>query len=219
MENQQNNQQIIPEATVSGSYGHAWETLKRCFPEMLLIFLIQFLVSLPMGLSGIFFDSALYGVVFPGFFNIVYGVVVLSPVSYGANWVYLKAVRGEQFKASDMFFAFQQIGNVLLSVLLVGLIVGIGIVLLIVPGIIFACKLAFVPYLVMDEKMEAVGAVRKSWQMTAGFTGNIFLMAVAAFFVGLLGFICLIVGIIPAGMWISLAFATIYMAVAGRAKP
>jgi hypothetical protein len=28
------------------------------------------------------------------------------------------------------------------------------LILLIVPGIIFACKLAFVPYLVVDRKLE-----------------------------------------------------------------
>jgi uncharacterized membrane protein len=101
----------------------------------------------------------------------------------------------------------------------VGLIVGLGIVMLIVPGIIFACKLAFVPYLVMDEKMEATDAIRKSWNMTTGYTGTIFLMGCTAIFVGLLGLICLIVGIIPAAMWISLAFASMYVAVAGKVKP
>jgi len=108
--------------------------------------------------------------------------------------------------------------NILLANILVGLIVGAGILMLIVPGIIFACKLAFVPYLVMDEKMEAVDAVRKSWNMTRGHTGTIFLMGVVAFFVGLGGLICFIVGIIPAVIWISLAFATIYMSVSVRPK-
>jgi uncharacterized membrane protein len=101
----------------------------------------------------------------------------------------------------------------------VGVIVGLGIVLLIVPGIIFACKLAFVPYLVMDEKMEATEAIRKSWNMTTGYTGTIFMMGFTAIFVGLLGLICLIVGVIPAAMWIGLAFASMYVAVAGATKP
>ncbi|MEI7664102.1 MAG: hypothetical protein WCK34_17985, partial [Bacteroidota bacterium] len=119
----------------------------------------------------------------------------------------------------DIFFAYQSFGNILLANVLVFLIVGAGIVLLIIPGLIFACKLSFVPYLVMDEKMEAVDAVRKSWNMTKGFTGTIFLMGIVSFFVALGGFICFFIGIFPAAIWISLAFAAIYMVVDGKAKP
>jgi hypothetical protein len=70
----------------------------------------------------------------------------------------------------------------------------------------------------MDEKMEAVDAVRKSWNMTRGHTGTIFLMGVVSFFVGLGGLIFFIVGIFPAVIWVSLAFATIYLVVSVKDK-
>jgi uncharacterized membrane protein len=127
-------------------------------------------------------------------------------------------VRGEPFRVQDMFFAYQSFGNILLANVLVILIVGAGFIMLIVPGIIFACKLSFVPYLVMDEKMEAVDAVRKSWNMTKGYTGTIFLMGIVSFFVALGGLICFGIGIFPASIWISLAFAAIYMVVDGKEK-
>ncbi len=93
-----------------------------------------------------------------------------------------------------------------------------GIIMLIVPGIIFACKLAFVPFLVMDEKMEAAEAVRKSWNMTNGYTGTIFLMGLTAFFVVIGGLICFVVGIFPAVIWVSLAFAGIYWVASAKVK-
>jgi uncharacterized membrane protein len=212
------NQSQLPQSTVSDVYGHGWETLKKYFPELLLVFFIQVLLSIPMGFTSMFFNIEYIGTFTTGLFNFIYGILVLMPVSYGTSWVFLKAVRGEDFRVQDIFFAYQSFGNVLLANILVFLIVGAGIMMLIIPGIIFACKLAFVPYLVMDEKMEAVDAVRKSWNMTRGHTGTIFLMGVVAFFVGLGGLICFIVGIIPAAIWISLAFATIYMSVSGRSK-
>ena len=43
-------------------------------------------------------------------------------------------------------------------------------ILFIVPGIIFGCKLAFVSYLVVEQKKEAIEAVKKSWRMTKGHT-------------------------------------------------
>jgi uncharacterized membrane protein len=214
----QGNQSQLPEASVSGVFGHSWEILKKYFPELLLVLFVQMLLSLPMGFGSMFFSTQYMGTFTNGMFQLIYGILVLMPVNYGCSWVYLKAVRGEPFHVQDIFFAYQSFGNILLANLLVGLIVGLGIVMLIVPGIIFACKLSFVPYLVMDEKMEAVDAVRKSWNMTRGHAGTIFLMGVASCFIGLCGLICFIVGIFPAVIWISLAFAAIYMVVAGREK-
>ncbi len=219
MQNTENpNQSRLPQPVVSDVYGHGWEILKKYFPELLLVFFVQMLLSIPMGFTSMFFNIEYIGTFTTGLFNFIYGVLVLMPVGYGTSWVFLKAVRGEDFRVQDIFFAYQSFWNILLANILVGLIVGAGILMLIVPGIIFACKLAFVPYLVMDEKMEAVDAVRKSWNMTRGHTGTIFLMGVVAFFVGLGGLICFIIGIIPAVIWISLAFATIYMSVSGMAK-
>lgn len=200
----------LPENSVSGFYSHAWHTLKNNFPELLLVFLLQIVVSLPTGLGSFIFDPYLTGLLFSGLFNLVYSLVVILPVSFGICWVYLKAVRGEPFRPTDIFFSFQQITNVIIAGVLMGFIIGAGIIMLIIPGIIFACKLAFVPYLVMDEKLEATEAIRKSWNMTKGYSGNIFLTGFLAFFIFLLGVLCLLVGVIPASILVSLAFATIY---------
>lgn len=203
---------------VSDVYGHGWDTLKKYFPEMLLLFFLQMLLAMPMSLIEVFVDPESFGYAFFTLFNIAYALIIMTPVNYGAAWLCLKATRGEPFRVTDVFFAFQQFGNVVLSAILMGAIIGIGLVLLVIPGIIFACKLAFVPYLVMDEKLEAVEAVRRSWSMTRGFTGNIFLMGVAAFFIIILGLICLLVGVIPAAIWISLSFASIFLAVSTHLK-
>jgi uncharacterized membrane protein len=208
----------LPEPSVSGVFGHSWEILKRNIPELILLLFVQILLSVPMGFTSMFFNMQYVGTFTTGLFNVIYGVLVLMPVSYGSSWVYLKAVRGESFRVQDIFFAYQSFGNILLANILVFLIVGAGFMMLIVPGIIFACKLSFVPYLVMDEKMEAVDAVRKSWNMTRGYTGTIFLMGIVSFFVALGGLICFIIGVFPATIWISLAFAAIYMVVSGKAK-
>jgi uncharacterized membrane protein len=115
-----------------------------------------------------------------------------------------------------MFMAFQNIWNVVIANILVSVIIGIGIALLIVPGIIFACRLAFVSYLVMDQKMEAMEAIKKSWAMTKGYSWTIFGMAFMSFFIAIAGLICLGVGILPAIIWIASAFASLYWSVATK---
>ena len=202
-----------PEASVSGAFGHSWETLKKHIPELLLVMFLYMLLSLPVGLGRFIFPGPHFSDLTTGFFNLVWGLAVMMPVSYGCKWLWLKAVRGEPFQVTDMFFAYQQFGNILLANILVTLIIGAGIIMLIVPGIIFACKLAFVPYLVMDRKMDAVEAIKKSWNMTKGYAGTIFWMGIVSFFVAIGGLICFVVGLLPASIWISLAFAAIYFAV------
>lgn len=222
METMHNNelidQRTLPEATVSGVFGHSWDTLKKNLPELLLVVFVQILLSIPMGFASIFFDMQIFGTFTMNLFNFLYGFLVMMPVGYGASWVYLKAVRGEPFQVQDIFFAYQSFGNILLANILVGLIFVAGIIMLVVPGIIFACRLAFVPYLVVDEKMEAAEAVKTSWNMTRGHAGTIFLMGVVSFFVALGGLIFFIIGIFPAAIWISLSFAAIYMVVSAGAK-
>ena len=117
-----------------------------------------------------------------------------------------------------MFEVFQSYLNALLANILTGIIIFIGFVFLIVPGIVFACKLAFVPYLIVDEKMDAIAAVKKSWEMTKGHAGAVFLIGLIAMPISIAGLVCLGVGIIPAAIWIELAFAALFFAVSPKKK-
>ncbi len=97
-------------------------------------------------------------------FAIAYGVFVAGPISYRVNWVFLKAIRGERIGIKDIFMVFQKnYWNAVVANIVVGVIVGLGIVMLIVPGIIFACRLAFVPYLVIDRDMGGKYFSWDSW--------------------------------------------------------
>ncbi|MDF1571524.1 MAG: hypothetical protein P1P82_07910 [Bacteroidales bacterium] len=103
--------------------------------------------------------------------------------------------------------------NAVAANVVVGLIIGIGIIMLIVPGIIFAVRLAFVPCLVIDREMELTEALNKSWAMTKGYGVQIFLMGILAFFIAIGGLIVLFFGVIISMIWIRTAFATMYQTV------
>ena len=143
-------------------------------------------------------------------FALGFWLLILGPVEWGANYAMLRAVRGQKPELADIFVFQKNYLNIVLAHLLVTVIIGVGIFLLIVPGIILACKLAFVSYLVTDRKMEAIEAIRESWRMTTGHAGTIFVMGLAAAGIFVAGVLLLIIGVIPALMWIDLAFASIY---------
>ena len=147
-------------------------------------------------------------------FAAAFGLLVAPVVTYGGEWLYLRFMRDERPDFADLFVGFKKgYLNIVLANLLVFAICGIGFVLLVVPGIIFGCRLSFVPYLVMDKGLDPVAAIEKSWSMTRGHGWRIFgmyLLSILLFMVGL----CLLgVGALFALMWIASAFASLYHAI------
>jgi len=209
------------EPTVGDSYSHGWKTIWKYFLELFLIGLLLFIISLPVNLLSLLVrdGSNWFGLVVFIFFSFAYGVLILGPVQYGMYNCYLKAARGENLQVGDLFAFKDNYVNVMLAALLTNIIIAIGIFLLIIPGIVFACKLAFVPYLVIDKKMDAIKALQTSWQMTEGYAMNIFVMGLLAIFIAIGGLIAFFVGVIIAAMWIYASFASIYYSVDSRQEP
>jgi hypothetical protein len=204
-----------PKATAFGSFGYGWQQLWKYFLHLFLVSVIvgaaNFLVqSLFIGPHA--FETA--GFVMLNALIAAYAMLVLPVVKYGGDWMFLRYMRDERPNIADMFGGFKKgYLNIVLANLLVVAIVGIGIALFIVPGIIFACRLSFVPYLVMDKGLDPVAAIEKSWFMTRGHGWRIFGMYVLSFFLVVCGFVLLIVGAVFALMWIGTAFASLYHAV------
>jgi len=195
---------------VSRCYSEGWGVLKRYFVELLLVTLLVGLFWAVAGAIEAASDSDFYLSPIYGLFYLGYIILIMKPVEYGRVKPYLKAVRGGDPKVKDIF-VFQEIYlNVVLAAALTGVLIVIGTIFLIVPGIIIACKLAFVPYLVVDRRMDAVEAIKKSWRMTRGYAGTIFLIGLLAIPIFILGLICFLVGIIVSAMWVHSAMAYLY---------
>jgi uncharacterized membrane protein len=207
-------QKIAPfEPGVISSYRNGWHQTWKFVLELFVIGLIFFFIGLPSwAMSHAAGEMECAGVLL-GFMTLAYAILLLNPLEYGVDFAHLKAARGDKLEIKDMFEVFQNYWHAVLANLLVGVIIVIGFFLLIVPGIIFACRLAFVPYLVVDRKMQTIDAVKESWRLTRGHANKVFLIGLLAIPIALAGFICLIIGIIPAAMWIQTSFASLYHAV------
>lgn len=187
------------------AYGFAWAELKRCFLELLLIGVVWMLLSAPSGWLG---DDLL---------GIAYHVLVLGPVGFGGMYAFLRTARGGTPDVGDLFTAFRgDYWQAVLAGLLMSVLIGLGTALLIVPGVIAAVRLAWVPYLVLDERLGAVDAIKASWERTRGYGMTIFVLWLLAIPIVLLGLLALGVGVILSLMWIQMASAVLYAAVATR---
>lgn len=123
--------------------------------------------------------------------------------------IFLDLYDGKKAELSDLFTNFDQYFNYLICNLLVTLIFLGGLLLFVVPGIVWALKYQFAPYLVIDKKMKPLEAIKKSGKMTYGHKMNLFLFWFVAFGVLILGLLCCCIGALPAGIVIS--FATIHI--------
>ncbi len=192
------------------SYG--WSVLWDKFITLFLILLVIWVASIPFSVMKSSEPDS-FGTAVMGAFSILYMIFILAPFKVSANFMYLKAIRGARLDVKELFDVFNVYLNVVLAGLLQFAIIGIGFAFLIVPGIIFACRLKFVPYLVMDKQLDPVKAVEESWRLTRGHGWRIFWLFIVSFFLIIAGFIMLIFGSVIAFMWINTAFAGLYQAV------
>lgn len=217
--NIQNPQQpYVPDSSIGSSFNFGWKQVWKYFLYLFLVSIIIAVLQVPMGVADSFKHDITPGVIVLQVFAFFYWLLLFPIFSYGADLLYLRAIRDEEIDLKEMFIGFKNYVNIILAHLLATAIIGLGFIFFIIPGIIFACRLVFVPYIVMDRNLDAVKAVEKSWKMTAGHGWKIFGMGVLSFFIIVLGFIMLIVGIFPAAMWVSSAFASLYHSIDHQEK-
>ena len=201
------------EPTVGGAYSHAWNILKADFWSLLLIgFLAWLLGGVVANVLGRLGGAG-------GGLSALYQILVGTPISFGAAYAWLRAVRGEQPRVDDLFVPFQRNWiSAVLAGLLFELVIIVGFILLIIPGIFLAVRLSFVPFLVVDEGLGPVQALTESFARTSGYGWTIlgaFLLGIVVVIVGL---ILLLVGSIPATMLVYLAFASLFAAITARKR-
>lgn len=121
--------------------------------------------------------------------------VVGLVISMGVIKISLEFIDKKKPKLKDLYFTKSILNYFLVSVVKT-IIVIIGFILLIIPGIIFSIKLQFASYLVVDKNMGVTEALNKSWEMTKGVKWNLFLFGLLIFLINVIGFLCLIIGLI-----------------------
>ncbi len=210
---------LIPSA--GGSFGFAWQKIfGKAFLMLLVAVIITGLLNGPVSganwkMHDHFSFPSLFLLPF-ALFGMAYAFLFLPIIKYGEQYVFLKAMRDEEVDLKYLFEGFRtQYLNIVLANLIVTALFMIGTIMLVIPGIIIWCRLAFVNYLVMDKNMDAMKAVETSWQMTRGHGWTIFGMSLISIFVFIGGLIVLFFGVIVSMMWIHAAFAALYYSISG----
>ena len=100
---------------------------------------------------------------------------------------------------------------------LVAIIIFVGLLLLIVPGIIAALGLLFVLYVVIDRGAGPINALKESWRITNGNKWQLFLFGLALMGLNLLGLLALVIGVLVTAPITWLAVTHAYRTLASQA--
>jgi hypothetical protein len=94
--------------------------------------------------------------------------------------------------------------------IITGVLVCVGLVLLVVPGIMVYTMLCLSPFLILERKMDAFAALKESRRLTKGHRMNIFLFVIALAIINIIGVLLVGIGLlitIPVSL---LAFTFVY---------
>lgn len=97
---------------------------------------------------------------------------------------------------SLIFTQYSYFWKFLLASIVYNVIVGLGMLLLVIPGVYLGLRLQFFSYLIVDQDMGPIDAIKESFAMTSGRTLDLFLLALVALAINLIGALALIIGLV-----------------------
>ena len=166
---------------IAGCFQRGWDLLKANFWPMVGAFAAIFLIMMLFSVVPII--SLLTGLLLTGVF---YG---------GLFGYYIKLARGESAELSDIFNGFSvAFVPLMLASMVSQVLTGVGVLLLILPGIYLAVAYLFVYILIMDKKLEFWAAMEVSRRVITAQWWRLLGLALIGVLLALLGAVALIIG-------------------------
>lgn len=193
--------------SIKESIRYGWKkTLSQ--PIIILYFLIA--------MAGTQFVEFLFNFIFSEASESITSIVgailtIISIVfSIGMVRVVLNVYENKALKFENLYEDWRLIGWYILGGIINGLLVILGLVLLIIPGIFVAVRLSMWPYIMLEGESNSIEAIKKSWKLTEGKVLKLVGLYLVQFLVVLLGIIALLVGVVVAMPVISLSLVFVY---------
>ena len=153
----------------------------------------------------------------------IFFAILNSAISFfielGFAIVFLNSVMdGQTPSITDFCVEVPLYFNFILASILYSLIIMVGTLLLIVPGIIWGIKYGFYPYAMIDEGLGPIEALKRSGQITEGAKWDIFIFGFFVGLVNILGALALGFGLLLTIPTTGIAYAYVYCVLVGRAE-
>ena len=121
----------------------------------------------------------------------------------------MKKLTGRNADFGDLFKGFNFFMHSLVASLLIGLFTFLGTLALIIPGLVIAAMYKFTYLFIVDKRMDFWPAMQASHAVVKNDYFGFTMFLILAFLVNVLGFLCLIVGLL---VTVPVTFAAITIA-------
>jgi uncharacterized membrane protein len=137
-------------------------------------------------------------------------LLISGPLQAGIYLLLVRLVRDEDVALQDMFEGFKEFGRTLGVYWLYSLVVMVGLILLVVPGVVLAIGLMPAMFLVLDANYGVSDTLQESWEMTRGHKMSLLVLYLAIMGVVILGVLVFVVGAVFAIAFSYVVIATAY---------
>lgn len=127
--------------------------------------------------------------------RIVLGILILG-ASIGYFKLAVDIVDGKSPEFKELFSCFPLLLKYLVASIIYKIVVIFGLILFIIPGLIWGVQFGLFPFIMVKEKLGPVKALRKSSSLTEGVKSRLIVFALTLFGINLLGIIALGIGVI-----------------------
>jgi len=184
---------------VGPAFRFAWETLTKDFWYFIGLTVVMAVVS---GVTGGWGRNHVY-------INII-GPVVSAWLTGGILRIVFDYIDGKKRELTDIFTQVQYFWKILLTNIILGVIIMVGFIFFIIPGIYLAMRFQFTQYFIVDKNLDIGEAMTRSTQLTQGIKLPLSVFALAIVGVMILGAIALGVGVLVAMPLVWLAHVRLY---------
>lgn len=207
-----------PNLEIGFLFNHGWQTFTANMGMAIALLAVTYGINFAVSMVGSMITNvvAISGVdvMVVLVLNVLFTFLsyfVSIPLAIGMGYGYLQMSRGQKVDISVMFIGFSAIyGTCLGAGLLYYLILMLGFLALIVPGIILALGLTFYGYLLVDRQLPALESLENSWAMTRGYKWQLFLVFLVSGLFAMLGLFGCLIGALftapPAAIMITKAY-------------
>jgi uncharacterized membrane protein len=194
---------------IGEAFRFGWDRFKANFGPLAIAALAVFLVEvLTNSLTRQFEGFASLLMTLVSFF-------VGQVIAMGWVRMSLKITDGKEASIADFFERLDLLLPYAIASLLFSIMVALGLVLFVVPGIILAIVFAFYGPALVDEELGSIDALKRSAAITRGNRGRLFLFGLAVLLLNVVGLLFLVVGVLVTSGISLLAFAYVYRRLSG----
>jgi uncharacterized membrane protein len=205
------------------AFSYGWDKTIDNFEYLIRTYILYVLFLI---IPGIFFIltivCAVKGyyplVVVFGIIMLITGAVIAMSFYIGYLKVALLVCDEEQIRVADLMPTVDEFLRVVQVVILYLAIVGVGLLLFIIPGIIWSIKYYACTWIVLDEGKRPVEALRKSADMTRGLIWELFIFGLQSVFLLVLGVLLCLICITATAPTVLFAATYVYRVMVERAS-